>query len=80
VIPARFARAVRDAVATLTPHEREQLRGAVEQASADPWSWPRADTGDFDDDVRVITTPAAIVHYAVIPGPEPHLWIFTLTV
>ncbi|WP_424215706.1 hypothetical protein ACN20G_26435 (plasmid) [Streptomyces sp. BI20] len=33
----------------------------------------------MDESVRVITTRSAIVHYVIVPGPAPHLWVFTIT-
>ncbi|WP_166020194.1 hypothetical protein [Streptomyces chilikensis] len=79
MIPARFARSVGETIKSLTETDREQVRAAVERACADPWSWPRAGKDDFDDEVRVITTSAVIVHYVIIPGPAPHLWVFAIT-
>jgi len=78
--PARFAPHVGQAIKTaLNPAQREQLHQAVLQACADPYSWPQADKYEMDDAVRVITTDAAIVYYVVIPGPDQHLWVFSIT-
>ncbi|GGV24031.1 hypothetical protein GCM10010495_44650 [Kitasatospora herbaricolor] len=76
---ARFAREVGLAVRELAADDGKDLRAALEQATADPWSWPQADRYDLDDTVRVVTTPAAIAHYAILPEP-PHLWVFAITV
>ncbi|MFF1906523.1 hypothetical protein [Kitasatospora sp. NPDC058218] len=75
--PARFAREVGLVVRELDPQVGKSLRGALEQAEADPWSWPQADRYDLDGSVRVITVDRAIVHYAVLPEP-PHLWVFAI--
>ncbi|MFE2917785.1 hypothetical protein [Kitasatospora indigofera] len=76
---ARFAREVGLAVRELDGDDGKELRAALEQAASDPWSWPQADRYDLDDTVRVVTTRAAIAHYAILPEP-PHLWVFAITV
>ncbi|AWI32704.1 hypothetical protein DDW44_30790 [Streptomyces tirandamycinicus] len=78
-IPARFAANVGETIKNLPVPDREELHNAVLQACADPWSWPQADKYDMDETVRVITTRAAIVHYVILPGPDPHLWVFAIT-
>jgi len=77
--PARFAREVGLVVRELDVEARKELQAALEQAEADPWSWPQADRYDLDDTVRVVATARAIVHYAVLPEP-PHLWVFAIAV
>jgi hypothetical protein len=79
-IPARFAAHVGETVKNLPGPAKEELHDAVVRACADPWSWPQADKDDMDEAVRVITTRTAIVHYVIIPGPDPHLWVFAITV
>ncbi|WP_404949156.1 hypothetical protein HFP70_35830 [Streptomyces sp. ARC14] len=79
-VPARFAANVGRTIRDLPVPEREELHTAVLQACDDPWSWPQADKYELDESVRVITTRTAIVHYVIIPGPDPHLWVFTITV
>ncbi|MFD0352891.1 hypothetical protein ACFVHW_03965 [Streptomyces sp. NPDC127110] len=79
-IPARFAAHVGAAIRELPVPAREELHEAVLQACADPLSWPQADKYEMDDSVRVITTRTAIVHYVVLPGVDPHLWVFAITV
>ncbi|QDN84372.1 hypothetical protein [Streptomyces sp. RLB3-6] len=80
-IPARFAGNVGETIKNLPVPDKEELHEAVLRACADPWSWPQADKYDgMDESVRVITTRAAIVHYVIIPGPDPHLWVFAITV
>ncbi|MEU1221382.1 hypothetical protein [Streptomyces microflavus] len=79
-VPARFAANVGRTIRDLPVPEREELHAAVLQACDDPWSWPQADKYELDESVRVITTRTAIVHYVIIPGPDPHLWVFTITV
>ncbi|MFC9916676.1 hypothetical protein [Streptomyces sp. NPDC127197] len=80
-VPARFAAHVGETIKNLPNREKEELHEAVLRACADPWSWPPADKYDrMDESVRVITTRAAIVHYVIIPGPDPHLWVFAITV
>ncbi|WP_415939938.1 hypothetical protein [Streptomyces sp. 039-1] len=80
-VPARFARNVGETIKNLPVPAREELHNAVLRACADPWSWPQADKyDDMDDAVRIITTRTAIVHYVIIPGPDPHLWVFAITV
>ncbi|MEU7228919.1 hypothetical protein [Streptomyces chrestomyceticus] len=78
-IPARFAANVGQTIRDLPTSAREELHTAVLQACDDPWSWPQADKYEMDESVRVITTHTAIIHYVIIPGPEPHLWVFTIT-
>ncbi|MFF3313154.1 hypothetical protein [Streptomyces sp. NPDC002952] len=57
------------------------LRALLLAAVSVPWPWPQADRfDDMDESVRVITTRTAIVHYVIIPGPDPHLWVFAITV
>ncbi|MGW6918276.1 hypothetical protein ACWGB8_31360 [Kitasatospora sp. NPDC054939] len=77
--PARFAREVGPAIRELDPDLRKSLRAALEQAEADPWSWPAADRYDLDSTVRVITVDRVILHCAVLPEP-PHLWVFAVAV
>lgn len=78
--PARFAPHVGATIRTaLEPDQREALHEALLRAVADPYSWPQADKYELDDSVRVITTPAAIVYFVVIPGTDPHLWVFSIT-
>ncbi|MFF0754394.1 hypothetical protein [Streptomyces sp. NPDC004267] len=60
--------------------DRDELEAAVIRACEDPWSWPQADKYEMDDSVRVITTRTAIVHYVILPGPDTHLWVFSITV
>lgn len=79
-IPAWFAANVGETIKNLPGPDKQELHAAVLQGCADPWSWPQADKYEMDDSVRVITTRAAIVHYVIIPGPEPHLWVFAITV
>jgi len=79
-IPARFAAHVGETVKNLPGPAKEELHDAVIRACADPWSWPQADKHAMDEAVRVITTRTAIVHYVIIPGPDPHLWVFAITV
>jgi hypothetical protein len=80
-IPARFAAHVGETIKNLPGPDKEELHDAVIRACNDPWSWPQADKYDgMDEAVRVITTRTAIVHYVIIPGPDPHLWVFAITV
>ncbi|MFE9400113.1 hypothetical protein [Streptomyces flavidovirens] len=79
-IPARFAAHVGETIKNLPVPDREELHNAVLRACSDPWSWPEADKYEMDETVRVITTSAAIVHYVILPGPDPHLWVFAITV
>ncbi|MER7759454.1 hypothetical protein [Streptomyces sp. NPDC097619] len=79
-IPARFAAHVGQTIRELPVPVREELHEAVLRACADPWAWPQADKYEMDDTVRVISTRTAIVHYAIIPGADPHLWVFAITV
>lgn len=79
-IPARFAQNVGETIKHLPVPDREELHNAVLRACSDPWSWPQADKYEMDETVRVITTSAAIVHYVILPGPNPHLWVFAITV
>ncbi|TWE21801.1 hypothetical protein FB465_7027 [Kitasatospora atroaurantiaca] len=76
---ARFAAEVGRVVRDLAVEDRKELQAALEQAQADPWSWPQADRYELDDSVRVVTTTGAIVHYAILPVPA-HLWVFAITV
>ncbi|MEY9968912.1 hypothetical protein ABIA33_006999 [Streptacidiphilus sp. MAP12-16] len=79
-VPARFAPNVGTTIrTTLEPDQREILHQAVLRACADPYSWPQADKYELDDSVRVISTPAAIVYYVIIPEPDRHLWVFSIT-
>ncbi|MFF2363983.1 hypothetical protein ACFVU0_14925 [Streptomyces sp. NPDC058122] len=78
--PARFAAHVGETIKNLPGPAKEELHDAVIRACADPWSWPQADKYDMDEAVRVITTRTAIVHYVIIPGSDPHLWVFAITV
>ncbi|WP_331727310.1 hypothetical protein OG871_40020 (plasmid) [Kitasatospora sp. NBC_00374] len=65
----------------LTDDQVKQLQGGLEQAMADPWSWPASDGDDLDDSIRQIVLPDLIAHYVVLPDPPvPHLWVITLTV
>ncbi|MGW0673483.1 hypothetical protein [Streptomyces sp. NPDC002746] len=79
-IPVRFASHVGQKIRELPAPEREEVRAAVLRACENPWAWPAADKDDeeLDEYVRVITTSAAILHYVIIPGPNPHLWIFII--
>ncbi|MCX5206407.1 hypothetical protein OG897_33990 [Streptomyces sp. NBC_00237] len=79
-IPARFAAHVGRTVRDLPAPAREELHDALLRACRDPWSWPQADTYELDETVRVITTSAAIVHYAVLTGADPHLWVFAVVI
>ncbi|WP_086680033.1 hypothetical protein [Streptomyces pseudogriseolus] len=79
-VPARFAAHVGQTIRDLPAADREELHEAIVRACEDPWSWPQADKYEMDEAVRVITTRAAIVHYVIIPGAEPHLWVFAITV
>lgn len=79
-IPARFASTVGQTIRDLPTRDREELHEAIVRACGDPWSWPQADKYEMDESVRVITTAAAIVHYVILPGPDPHLWVFAITV
>ncbi|MFH8572929.1 hypothetical protein [Streptomyces sp. NPDC017993] len=79
-IPARFANGVGETIKNLPAPEKAALNQAVLQACADPWSWPQADKYEMDETVRVITTRAAIVHYVILMGPSPHLWVLAITV
>ncbi|MEU3843801.1 hypothetical protein AB0E88_27660 [Streptomyces sp. NPDC028635] len=79
-IPARFAAHVGETIKNLPVPDREDLHEAIVRACEDPWSWPQADKYEMDDSVRVITTRTAIVHYVILPGPDPHLWVFAITV
>lgn len=79
-IPARFAANVGETIKALPVTVRQELHNAMLRACSDPWSWPQADKYEMDDTVRIVTTPAAIVHYAIIMGPNPHLWVFAITV
>ncbi|WP_030613300.1 hypothetical protein [Streptomyces sclerotialus] len=72
-IPARFAASVGRVIRGLPLPDREELRAALERACQVPWSWPQADRYEMDETVRVITTRSAIVHYVILPGPDPHL-------
>ncbi|MEV8533999.1 hypothetical protein [Streptomyces sp. NPDC051211] len=76
---ARFSREVGQAIKSLADPGKADLQAAVRQACADPYSWPQADKYELDETVRVISTPTAIVHYVIIPGMNPHLWIFAIT-
>ncbi|MFF9171813.1 MULTISPECIES: hypothetical protein [unclassified Streptomyces] len=78
--PARFAAHVGETIKNLPVPAREELHEAIVRACEDPWSWPQADKYEMDDSVRVITTRTAIVHYVILPGPDPHLWVFAITV
>ncbi|MFB8026007.1 MULTISPECIES: hypothetical protein [unclassified Streptomyces] len=77
-VPARFAATVGQTIRALTAPERDELQAAIQRACEDPWSWPQADKHELDEAVRVITTRTAIVHYVIIPGPDPHLWVFSI--
>ncbi len=77
-IPARFAAHVGRTVRDLPAPAKEEIHAAVLRACGDPWSWPQADKYELDDTVRVITTSAAIIHYVILTGPDPHLWVFTI--
>ncbi|MFJ2738426.1 hypothetical protein ACIO3O_02040 [Streptomyces sp. NPDC087440] len=77
-IPARFAAHVGRAVRDLPTPAKEEIHAAVLRACGDPWSWPQADKYEMDETVRVITTSAAIIHYAILAGAEPHLWVFAI--
>ncbi|MFE1294041.1 hypothetical protein [Streptomyces sp. NPDC058731] len=77
---ARFAAHVGETIKNLPVPAREELHEAIVRACEDPWSWPQADKYEMDDSVRVITTRTAIVHYVILPGPDPHLWVFAITV
>ncbi|MFJ8129574.1 hypothetical protein [Streptomyces hydrogenans] len=79
-IPARFASTVGQTIRSLPTAERAELQRAVARACEDPWSWPQADKYEMDESVRVITTRAALVHYVILPGPDPHLWVFAIAV
>ncbi len=79
-VPARFAANVGETIKNLPVPDKEELHAAVLQACEDPWSWPQADKYEMDEAVRVITTSVALVHYVILPGPDPHLWVFTITV
>jgi hypothetical protein len=79
-IPARFAANVGQTIKSLPAPDREELHVAVLRACSDPWSWPQADKYEMDETVRVITTSAAIVHYVILMGADPHLWVFAITV
>ncbi|MER6230998.1 hypothetical protein ACFUC2_30555 [[Kitasatospora] papulosa] len=79
-IPARFASTVGQTIRELPTPDRDELEAAIVRACDDPWSWPQADKYEMDESVRVITTRTAIVHYVILPGPEPHLWVFAITV
>lgn len=79
-IPARFASAVGQTIRDLPAAERDEIEAAIVAACDDPWSWPQADKYEMDESVRVIATRAAIVHYVILPGPDPHLWVFAITV
>ncbi|MFC8537990.1 hypothetical protein ACFUJY_29320 [Streptomyces sp. NPDC057249] len=79
-IPARFASAVGQTIRDLPATARDELKTAIVRACEDPWSWPQADKYEMDESVRVITTRTAIVHYVILPGPDPHLWVFAITV
>ncbi|WP_432021086.1 hypothetical protein [Streptomyces sp. 1222.5] len=79
-VPARFAANVGETIKNLPVPDREELHGAILRACEDPYSWPQADKYEMDETVRVITTRAAIIHYVILPGPNPHLWVFAITV
>ncbi|MFH8789021.1 hypothetical protein [Streptomyces roseoverticillatus] len=79
-ISARFAASVGETIKGLPVAAREELHKAMLRACSDPWSWPQADKYEMDDTVRIATTSAAIVHYAILMGPNPHLWVFAITV
>ncbi|MER5482659.1 hypothetical protein ABT024_05495 [Streptomyces sp. NPDC002812] len=79
-VPARFAANVGQTIRELSVPEREELNEAFLRACADPWAWPQADKYEMDESVRVIATRTAIVHYVILPGPDPHLWVFAITV
>lgn len=79
-IPARFASSVGQTIRDLPANDRDELEAAIVRACDDPWSWPQADKYEMDESVRVITTRTAIVHYVILPGPDPHLWVFAITV
>ncbi|MFJ5143044.1 hypothetical protein [Streptomyces sp. NPDC088707] len=79
-VPARFAAHVGRTIRDLPNMVREELQEAVVRACEDPWTWPQADKYEMDESVRVITTRTAIVHYVILPGPDPHLWVFAITV
>ncbi|MER7937925.1 MULTISPECIES: hypothetical protein [unclassified Streptomyces] len=79
-VPARFAAHVGETIKNLPGPDRAELQAAVIRACEDPYSWPQADKYEMDEAVRVITTRTAIVHYVIIPGAEPHLWVFAITV
>ncbi|MYR83648.1 hypothetical protein GTY41_01480 [Streptomyces sp. SID685] len=79
-VPARFAANVGETIKNLPAPDREELHDAILRACEDPYSWPQADKYEMDESVRVITTRAAIVHYVILPGPDPHLWVFAITV
>ncbi|MFI9052538.1 hypothetical protein [Streptomyces sp. NPDC053427] len=78
-IPARFAANVGETIKNMPVPDKEELHNAVLQACSDPWSWPQADKYELDETVRVITTRTVIVHYVILPGPDPHLWVFAIT-
>ncbi|MGW4651293.1 hypothetical protein [Kitasatospora sp. NPDC004289] len=75
----RIAKTVAAVVGGLSGPARQELHQALLRAQAQPYCWPLADRYDLDDTVRVVTTPHAIVHYAVVPA-SPHLWVFAITV
>ncbi|WP_405021137.1 DUF1269 domain-containing protein [Kitasatospora sp. NBC_00070] len=79
---ARFSAEAGKLIRTaLGDEQRKQLQTALEQAMADPWSWPPSDREDLDDSIRQIVLPETIAHYVVLPDPPvPHLWIITLTI
>ncbi|MGW0316063.1 hypothetical protein [Streptomyces flavidovirens] len=79
-IPARFAANVGETIKNLPVPDKEEPHNAVLRACSDLWSWPQADTHEMDETVRVITTSAAIAHYVILMGPDPHLWVFATTV
>ncbi|MDH6130057.1 hypothetical protein [Kitasatospora sp. GP82] len=79
---ARFSAEAGTLIRTaLNPEQRKVLQAALEQAMADPWSWPPSDREDLDDTIRQIVLPETIAHYVILPDPPvPHLWIITLTI
>lgn len=73
--PARYSSQVARTIRSMPGDVRKALHVAVQQAEADPLSFPQADRYDLDTTVRIIVTDRAILHYAILPEP-PHLWVF----
>ncbi|MBV1940754.1 hypothetical protein KUF83_29925 [Streptomyces sp. BV286] len=78
-VPARIAPNVGATIRDLPAAARKELQDALLRACEDPWGWPQADKYEMDESVRVIATRAAILFYVIIPGPDPHLWVFSIT-